>query len=237
MPVLAHGTLVRHFDYKIPNASNELSTSARNLYHSMQYLLPDPLIAYRLTDCREGTRDHRHMAGSKARLMKLSLETGKRNKSGGIEIKHSFGPALMTPPGSDDASIEVRWWVLYSWRKSREAIELRSGAEQFTDRDHPIQFLYYGQSHGELTTDPFKKLGLHLLRRHIVVHVDVSRVDANTKRELFVTTRENLRKSAVLDHLVERLTQMMAEDPRLFELERELQDRALASTSESTAAR
>jgi len=156
LPRLTHGTLVRHYDYKLPNAVNEFSTSQRNLYHALQYLLPDPLLPYRLTDCRAGQLDHRHMAGSKGRLMKLMLEVKKRNKSTGIELKHAHGPELIAPPGCQNPCIEARWWVLFSWRKNGDGVELRSGAEQFAEREHPIQFVYNGQSHGELTTDVFK---------------------------------------------------------------------------------
>jgi len=75
----------------------------------------------------------------------------------------------------------------------------------------------------------------NLLRRHIVVHLDVSKIDADTKRELFTSTRENLRKSLVLDQIVERLSQILAEDSRLYELERELQERIFAATDEDTS--
>ena len=234
LPKLLQGTVVRHFDYRLPHAANELSSSQRNLYHALQYLLPDPILPFRLTDCRDGQIDSRHMSGARNRLRKLAQENRKANSSG-TELKHHHGPELIAPPNSDDPCIAVEWWVVFSWRKTERGLELRSGTEQFCDRDHPIQFLYNGQSHGELTGEALKRLGLNLLRRHMVVYIDVSNVDANTKRELFVSTRESLRKSATRELIIARMMQLMAEDHRLFELEQELAARALASTSDTTS--
>ncbi len=237
LPTLRIGTLVRHFDYKLPQMGNALSSSQKNLYHSLHYLLFDPLLPYRVTDLREGSIDTRHVAGSRNRLMKL-VEKSKDSGSGSrTELKHYHPLEFIAPPGSNDPCIGVEWWVVFSWRKEQDGrLELRSGTEQFADRDHPIIFTYHGQDHGELTADCLRKLGLNLLRRHIVVHVDVSRADGNTKRDLFTATRENLKRSSVLDGLTERLTQLLSEDARLYALEKELTDRALSAASSTETA-
>ncbi|HEY3318954.1 MAG TPA: hypothetical protein VGP72_00560 [Planctomycetota bacterium] len=237
LPAFRSGTLVRHFDYKLPQMGNALSSSQKNLYHSLHYLLFDPLLPYRVTDLREGSVDTRHVAGSRNRLMKLVEKSKESGNGSRTELKHYHRLEYIAPPGSNDPCIGVEWWVVFSWRKEQDGrLELRSGTEQFADRDHPIIFTYHGQDHGELTADCLRKLGLNLLRRHMVIHLDVSRADGNTKRELFTATRENLKRSSVLDGLTERLTQLLSEDARLYALEKELTDRALSAASSTETA-
>ena len=232
LPKLLHGTLVRHIDYKLPNMANSLSSSQRNLYHALHYLLFDPMIPFRLTDLRAGQLDTRHVSGSRNRLQKLVLKSKEKSGDSRVELKHHRAKEFIAAPGTSDPCIGVEYWVPFCWRKEKDGdYVLRSGTEQYADRDHPILFTYNGQDHGEMTADPLRKIGLNLLCRHIVVNIDATGVDGSTKRELFSSTRENLKKSVVLDGIVERLQQMMSEDTRLYELEKELTDRALAGAT------
>src|SRR5581483_5249706 len=113
---------------------------------------------------------------------------------------------------------------------------LRPGTEQFADRDHPLVFTYNGQNHGEMTAEPLRKIGLNLLSRHMVVQIDASRANGATKRELFTSTRENLKKSAVLSGIIERIQELLSDDERLYELEKELTDRALSIATKMASA-
>src|SRR5581483_3102787 len=117
LPRFRHGTLVRHIDYKLPQMANSLSSSQKNLYHSLQYLLMDPLIPYRLTDLRTGQIDSRHMSGSRNRLMKLVLKSKEKNGDRRMELKHHHVMEFVAPPGSNDPCIRVEYWCAFSWRK------------------------------------------------------------------------------------------------------------------------
>jgi hypothetical protein len=73
-----------------------------------------------------------------------------------------------------------------------------------------------------MTGQLLRDLGLGMLSRHMVVHVDATLCDSTTRKALFATTREALREGPVLESLLHVLIKMMDEDQTLERLEKEL---------------
>ncbi len=89
-----------------------------------------------------------------------------------------------------------------------------------------------GQNQGQLSAKLLRDIGLGMVSKHIIVHIDASRCDKDTRQKLFATTRENLKDDTVLRDLLRTLTEMLKNDSELQEIERELTDQLTANEAE-----
>jgi hypothetical protein len=238
-PDFPKGTVVRHFEYRLTGLSKALSPSPGNLYHYLHYSLLDPLLPFRIWDLRSpfAAKDE-YVGGSRNRLMKLAETTGSETDTvGRVKVKHHRPMEFIVPSGSDQPTIGVEYWVVLAYRKGKEGGEdvLRSNsAELFVQPHYPIIGTMNGQTQGELPGTTFKELGLTLLGRHMIVHIDASAAESGTRRQLFSTNREGFKEGPVLDSIVSSLKRMLEEDAALLEIEKELTERLAKRESATT---
>lgn len=239
-PVLEHGTLVRHIEYKLPYLSGTLSPSPGNLYQHLHNTMFDPLLPFRAIDLRdeEKARDER-ITGSRNRLMRLAEQKDNDESEGRVEIRHHRPMEYFSLQSGDEATTGIEYWVINHYRKAKksgkEELVLRSNSiDSFVNPQHPIVCTLNGQTQGELTGRIFKDIGLGMTSRHIVVHVDVSNTSPRLRRELFSTNREGFKDGDVLSELERILTHMIDEDGELKKIEQELTDRLTKRESDET---
>jgi hypothetical protein len=58
-------------------------------------------------------------------------------------------------------------------------------------------------------------MGLPLLSKHVVIHLDASRVNARLRRDLFSTTREGFREGPLLSEILEKVETILKADEKL----------------------
>jgi len=238
-PALSYGTLVRHFEYKLPSLIGTLSPAPGNLYTYLQNSMFDPLLPFRVVDLRdeERARDER-VTGSRNRLMRLVMQKDE-GQEGRVEIRHHRPMEYFSLHPGEAATTGIEYWVVNHYRKSnrggKEELVLRSNSiDNFVDPLHPIVGTLNGQNQGELTARVFKDLGLGMTARHTIVHIDASNTTPRLRRELFSTNREGFKDGDVLCELERILKHMLDEDVELKKIEQELTDRLTKRETEET---
>lgn len=235
-PVLGQGTLVRHIGYRLTGISKSLGPASGNLYHYLHYTLFDPLLPFRVWDLRGKAASHKNelVTGSRNRLMKRSMTRSDDDSTDRIVVRHHLPMEYIVPAGSDRACIGVEYWVVLAY-KNKDDDQLRSNsAEVFVQGNHPIVGTLNGQTQGELSAQMFRELGLGLLSRHVIVHIDASAADSTVRRELFATNREGFKDGPVLDSIVSALRKILRDDIELSKIESELTERIAKRESAAT---
>jgi hypothetical protein len=236
-----NGTIVRHFSYRLNGLDGKLGPGIGNLYHFLQSSLFDPLLPVGLIDLRDANKPRREVIlGSRNRLMKRTLATGQEDEEDEqftrVQLRHYRPMEYFAPHGGSEPTIGMEYWVVFAYRKSKNGMERRGySCELFANRLHPIIGTLNGQNHGELSAQIIRDAGLPLLSRHMIVHIDASRVGARVIRELFSTNREGFKEGPVLMTLQEGLQAMLKDDSRLAELERELIDDIATQSNQSAS--
>jgi hypothetical protein len=236
LPELRHGTLVRHIGFELSGLDKGLSPAPGNLYHFLHLSMFDPLIPFRAMDIRGTTAKDERIGGSRNRLMKLVVKGEEDDgESGRTSVIHHKEMEDIVPLGSPESRIGVEYWVVEAKRITKGEMHLRSSSnELFVHRGYPVVATLNGQNQGELPGKFIKDLGLGMLSRHIVVHLDASRCDRRVRRELFATTREGFKEGPQLDNVIATLAGMLKEDARLKEIEQELADRLINRDHQTT---
>jgi hypothetical protein len=231
-PYLEHGTIVRHYSYRIPKLQGSLGPAPGNLYHYLHYFLFDPILPFRLVDLRDLTKSRDELvSGSRNRLMRLVRESGAQEgiEERGSQIRHYRPMEYVAPYGTHEPCVGIEYWVVFNFRKGpagREEPVLRPDSnELYVQKGHPIAATLNGQTQGELTARILQQLGLGMVARHLVVHIDATAINKEVRRELFSTTREGFKEGRVLESLLKILEQMLSEDKTLYEIEAELTKR------------
>lgn len=241
LPTIEHGTMVRHYSYKLGQLSNKLQASPGNLYHFLHCSLFDPLLPFRIVDLREEKIKNEIVTGSRNRLMKLAY--GKKQEGEefgtGTEVKLYRPMEYIVPIGSDEPCIGIEYWIVYNYRKGtgakKDDIVLRAHSnELYIQKGHPIIATYNGQNQGELTAKIFRDIGLNMVARHCIIHIDTTKVNNKVRRELFASHREGFKEGSVLEGLESVLMKILKEDDALIQLERELTERLINDESKKT---
>jgi hypothetical protein len=230
VPPFSQGTLVRHYGYKLSGLEKTLSPAPGNLYSFLHCSMFDPLFPFRIIDLRDPDPDRppkdELVTGSRNRLMRHT-QTREEEEGGRTEIRHYRPMEYVVPQGTSDPSIGVEYWVVYNYKKSgKNEWQLRASSnELFVQQGYPIVGTLNGQNQGELPASILREVGLGMVARHIVVHIDTSEVNSKVRRELFTSTREGFKDGDALTGLVNMLRKMLEEDEHLHAIERELTER------------
>lgn len=245
-----YGTLVRHYGYELRNLDKRFQASPGNLYHLFQCLMFDPLLPFNLYDLRQ-KKDSKYqreiIRGSRNRLMRyvgkptteddelpdevdaVQLEntpkaTDNETREGKSKSRIAqYGPRELVSLRNDvNPNVGIEYWVILSERKSNDKIISRPSSELFVERGHPIIGSLYGQNHGDQTDRLFRTLELSTVGKNIVVHIDATNADKDTRLELFSSDREGFSEGNAFYELMKILTDMIKSDSRLYEIENEL---------------
>ena len=118
-------------------------------------------------------------------------------------------------------TIIISWWVL-----SAVGDDSRNTINNYCLPSKPIIITYNGQKQGELLNTIIRNdLKLPYLERYLIVHVDCDQLDSESRRQLFPTTRESLRDTALLDDLRQLVIETLAGDDNLQRLDRDRKQR------------
>jgi len=244
------GTLVRHYSFTLSKLDKTLQASPGNLYHYLHSSLFDPLLPLRIIDVRQSGKEKNELiAGSRNRLMKLAKDAQlakeeqketaetEEDDGSGSRVVHHRPMEYVVPFGSEDPSIGIEYWVVLNYRKVKgKGTILRGNSnELYVQPNHPIIATMNGQNQGEITGQLLREIGLGIVSRHMIVHIDATNASSQIRRQLFSTNREGLKDGDVLDELLRVLTKMLKEDQVLFSIERDLTERIARKETEATS--
>lgn len=233
--VLGTGTIVRHVGYNCTGFNGILGPDKGNLYHMLNYLMFDPLLPFRLIDLRiPGSLKNELITGSRNRLMSNIGEVIQEGDSG-TEIRIHAPREMLSPLVENRPCVGLEYWVALSWRKVKDKTKLRSRSNGlYIDENHPILATLNGQNQGEETARLFKELGLSMVSKHIVVHIDASLATKDVRTNLFTSTREGFKDDLALKEILDVLKSMVVENQELYALEAELLENLLEKETKET---
>lgn len=235
MPKFKHGTLVRHYSYKLQDLSGTLSPQPGNLYHFLHFSMFDTLLPFRVIDLREdGKEKDEVVKGSRNRLMSYA-EKGVEDEdsTGRTQLKH-YRPMEFVAPVGYEPCVGIEYWVVFNQEKRSGEYRLRKDSSAlYVQKKYPIVGTMNGQAQGELSAQLLRDMGLSLISRYIVIHIDSTKVPTKIRRELFATTREGFKEGPVLASIMQVLEKMLREDGKLFELEKELTEKITSKEAET----
>jgi hypothetical protein len=201
-----HGTLVRHLTMEVGKYSAVMTAPTGSLWYLVHNYLFDPVLPFRIQDRRSSKSTAARMVTGNHRLLSQGEHTEYQRE------------ATLT---FRDGAVTVKWWVL-----SADGENARSRLTQYVMAGAPILVTYNGQKQGTFPNTVIKDdLKCPYLDRYIVVHVDCDKLDADSRRQLFPTTREALRDTPIGDDLRRLVLDTLAGDSELKRLDNERKQR------------
>lgn len=201
------GTLVRHVSMDLSKYKSALTAPTGSPYWLAHNYLFDPILPFRIAEERENPLkgEWRTVAGNH-RLLSVGKNTEYQR-----EARLTFR----------DGYVTMTWWVL-----DAEGEAARNRITQYAQISKPIIVTYNGQKQGDLPNTVIKtELRLPYLERYIIVHVDCDDLDPESRRQLFPTTRESIRDTAIGDDLRRLVVDTLGADTELTRLDRERKQR------------
>lgn len=234
---LTHGTLVRHYSYKLQELTGALSPQPGNLYHFLHFSMFDTLLPFRVVDLREkGKEKDEVIKGTRNRLMTYATKLSEDDEDSGRTQLRLYRPMEYVAPAGYEPSIGIEYWVIFNQeKKSNGEYRLRKDSSAlYVQKRYPIVGTMNGQAQGELSAQLLREIGLSLIGRYIVIHIDATRANTKIRRELFATTREGFKEGPILTSIMQVLEKMLREDEKLFAIEKELTEKLTRREAETT---
>lgn len=201
-----HGTLVRHVVMELGKYNAVMTAPTGSLWYLTHNYLFDPILPFRISEERSTKENN------------IRMVTGNHRRLTDGEFTEYTENATLT---FRDGSVNIRWWVL-----TADGENSKGRISNYVMPSAPIVVTYNGQKQGTFPNTVIKDdLKLPYLDRYIVVHVDCDKLDADSRRQLFPTTREALRDTPIGDDLRRLVLDTLAGDPDLRRLDHERKQR------------
>ena len=205
------GTLIKLYEYGATGFRSNIIFSGGGLLSRIDLLLPDIALPVRLYECRT-------YGGHSGSFETTLTGVGTRledDKSNNLEDGFPSSCPL-------SARGEQMTATIYAFKK---------GKSDTYRKNEGIIFTLNGQTHGNLTTDFFRrtKLGLSYLRDSILVMVDCTRFSGRAREDLFMNSRDRISGGDLRAELERALEVMLRHHQGL----RELKERRRREETES----
>lgn len=185
------GTFMKIFDYNIKGAN---SVSTIHLHDKLSLLIPGIALPIKLIECRKTqAKRNKTLYGLTARLEENRQET--------LEC-----PPIGTRGYLGGEPIQA---TIYVFKKGK--------GESFK-KNEGILYTLNGQCQGVETKRFFEKLKLGYLAKSILVILDCSQLSTKTIEELFMNSRDRLKKGPIRDELIQFLEDELKKSTALKEL-------------------
>ena len=191
---LAHGTVVKLYEYQMPKGLR--SDVRRDLFDRLSVLLPEVALPVRLYERRKHFKGHtmeRTLSGLSVRLDEDCAET----------VEEGFPASATMRVGQQEIRLKI-----YAFKPGKK--------ENYARREGVV-FVIQGQAHGAIDRSFFarQKVGMAYLEQSLLVLADCSDVDARAREDLFMNSRDRLRDTSLKQHIEEELTQLLSDHPGL----------------------
>ena len=208
-----HGTLIRLISYDLPKGTSDVLQPAGTAWGFLSESLFDPLLPIRLYECRERYENrNRTLSGLGPRLW-----GGGKGSKVQISMNNSYKIDM-----ENHGSININYWTLKPAPNLEGKETWRDIKKGFVSGSNAIFITQNGQTQG-METIAFLRddVDLKYSYEYLIVQIDCDGLTNLAKKELFSSTRENLRKSEMKDILMEVLTRHLRSDRNILSFERE----------------
>jgi len=199
------GTLVRHIMMEMGKYKGVLTTQTNSLWYLAHNYLFDPIIPFTISDKRKDKIVNRTVTGNNRLL------TNNSNLDYYNEVSLTF----------KDGSLKIYYWILNTTGENP-----KNRITGYASVSKPIIICFNGQKQGTLGNGIIKNdLKLPFLDRYIIVQIEADKMDNDSKRQLFSSTRESLRDTSILADLKKLTIDTLKEDDNLVRLDNERRQR------------
>jgi len=208
------GSLIKLYSYDLPSGAR--SVISRDLNQSINEFLFEPALpVYTVDKAERYPKDKalaRELFGLKRRL---EADDSKY-------IEESFS---QESESADIGRMKVTCYVFRSKVDERTVKETRETIQrEFFKNNMAVLFSLNGQVHGHYTSEFItRSLKFPLLRSHLLVHVDCTRMKYAFRKELFMASRDRLKDSGETCQLRDLLTSLLSKG-RLQEIYKKRKD-------------
>lgn len=195
----AHGSLVKLYEYQVAKGLRSNIVTTRNgVLRQVDLLLPEVALPVRVYECRDGYSGGQASFETNVNGLGVRLDDDRAsNQEDGFPTSASINV--------DGESIDL---TIYAFTKDP------SGKERGKDyrQQQGVVFSINGQSHGHLTVDFFrrKSVGLHYLAESLLLILDCSKVAPRSREDLFMNSRDRLRKNDLEQKIEAALEDLLA---------------------------
>ena len=209
------GTIIKLYSYDLPTGISDIS---RDLNQSINEYLFEPVLPVYTIESEKRYPQSSLRRGLYGLKRRLEQEDNKYVE--GEPFSEEFDDALF-------GKMKVTCYVFKtkidnrSVKKTKETIQ-----REFFKNRMSVIFSINGQVHGHYTSEFItRSLKLNLLKEHLLIHVDCTKMTLNFRRELFMASRDRLKSGeetrALRSFLAEKLG---ARDGRLWEIQKRRKD-------------
>lgn len=192
------GTFIKMFNYTIPSCK---SMSTTDLYYRLNTLIPNLALPVRIVESRDysGHTLENTLSGLNVRL--------EEDKSENIEPSFPIGTEFTV-----DGQLFKCTIYLFKKKNTKETSRTYRNKEG-------ILYTVNGQTHATEGEGFFaqQKVGLSYLQESLLVIVDCSNVDVAHSEELFMTSRDRMRKNAFTGRIKEQIVEILKSNPGIRE--------------------
>lgn len=217
------GTLIRHITMDVGKYTQMVTQpSGNSLWTLLNLNMFDSILPMWIEDGREAmiksknknsenknnTKIGRTLSGNFTRLENKDDEENKteEEKKTDILYKHSVELEFC------NEIIKISYWVANFQNK-------RNYMDQYVYAGHPIIITLNGQKHGELPNGIIKNdAKLPYLVGEMAIHINCDKISYDLRREMFSSTRENIKENYFYDKLRELLSEVLQNDDTLKNL-------------------
>lgn len=213
------GTIIKLYSYQFPSG---YSGFAQDLRQSVTEYLFNPALPIYTVDKKERYPNN-NVLEAELYGLKRRLEEEARKPEGYIDEK--FSSDLTGDPQFGDA--KVMCYVFKARHKGKDVKKTRADIQRnFFKNNMTVLFSINGQVHGHYTTEfVSRSLKMSLLKNHLLIHVDCTKMKMEFREELFMASRDRLKKSPETEYLRKELARHLGKaGSRLSQIERHRKD-------------
>lgn len=192
------GTLVKLYEYDLPNKSNIVS-SETGLFRRLDLGMPEIVLPVKVFECRPG------------------YEGTAEGVISGLIARLEEDKAKTLEPGFPEFS-EI------NWEKQKLPVRIyafkQGQGKHYRTSDAGIVLTLNGQTHASLPSSFYrrKSVGMSYLADSLLVIADCSKLQRDKQEELFMASRDRMRKSSFSKKLEDDLESLLNNNPTLKEL-------------------
>lgn len=210
------GTIIKLYSYDLPSGSR--SVISRDLNQSINEYLFEPALPILTVDRKERYPDDRNLErelyGLKRRLEQDDFKY----------IEDKFSETYKDDLFGD---MKVTCYVFKNKVDGKSVKETKESVErEFFKNNMSVIFSLNGQVHGHYTSEFISRsLKMNLLKSHLLIHVDCTRMKYEFRKELFMASRDRLKDGVETRELRAYLAKKLsASDSRLSEIIKKRKD-------------
>ncbi len=191
------GTLVKLYEYDLPNKSNIVS-SETGLFRRLDLGMPEIVLPVKVFECRPG------YGGTAEGVIDGLIARLEEDRSKTLEPGFPQVSEI-----SDNQKLPIR---IYAFKHGQ--------GKHYRTSDTGIVFTLNGQTHASLPRSFYsrKSVGMSYLADSLLLIADCSELQRDKQEELFMASRDRMRKSAFSKQLEDDLVSLLNDNPALKEL-------------------